>query len=613
MKVTMADPRDFIPYKYKKNSTTANNSSDDNAQIDSPWSDLAKPSSPMTPREHVLDSISENAAVKTEDVTPTFTSTQKTKNKNGLKNKLSAVVVVVLLLAGVAVSAFMAQEAQDVRQQASTGAGASCSTSSNAAPFNKKTCNCDGKLVYFDNTGFCADQAGEGETTGEYGSDDGSAEQGLCAVYYKYGCTDTAPPSTTPGGTNYNGCWTCGANGCSIKTGAGFEHCAAGCDVWKWSCDRIDNLSGGCQDGQPSIGNSQSFSASCGTEQIDVQCGGQPRDFRSRINDEPCDTSTPSEPPSEPPTEPPTTVPPEESFSCVNIEMLDADNMLMSDDDDKNLREGDVVRFRASSSDDNDARITFEFRILPPNTTEWVNLTMGTTTATNRNTSGPYTIISSGSHTAQSRICVSGVCQEWENLGDATTVFSDVPLSHWAYNAITTLYRSGIPASCDTNPLRFCPEQTIYRAQTATLVMRAKYGETFFSSYTLPNTATFADVPLTHAQVKYVEKMYDDDITAGCSANPLNFCPDRNTTRAEAAIMIMRTKYGANYNFTNPATSTFADVPVDAGYRKYVEQMFADGITAGCSQNPRNFCPTREVTRAEVAQMIYKAFNLDEN
>jgi hypothetical protein len=107
---------------------------------------------------------------------------------------------------------------------------------------------------------------------------------------------------------------------------------------------------------------------------------------------------------------------------------------------------------------------------------------------------------------------------------------------------------------------------------------------------------------------KFIEKMYADGITAGCSSNPLNFCPDTKLSRGQAATLIMKAKYGADYNFTLAATPVFADVAADNTMRKFIEKMYADGITAGCSSNPLNFCPDRAITRAEMAVMLERAF-----
>ncbi|MDW7968183.1 MAG: S-layer homology domain-containing protein, partial [Thermoanaerobaculum sp.] len=47
-------------------------------------------------------------------------------------------------------------------------------------------------------------------------------------------------------------------------------------------------------------------------------------------------------------------------------------------------------------------------------------------------------------------------------------VFSDVPDGHPFQGPIERLYQLGITAGCATNPLRFCPDAPVTRAQMAT-------------------------------------------------------------------------------------------------------------------------------------------------
>ncbi|MDW7967816.1 MAG: S-layer homology domain-containing protein, partial [Thermoanaerobaculum sp.] len=47
-------------------------------------------------------------------------------------------------------------------------------------------------------------------------------------------------------------------------------------------------------------------------------------------------------------------------------------------------------------------------------------------------------------------------------------IFSDVPDGHPFQGPIERLYQLGITAGCATNPLRFCPDAPVTRAQMAT-------------------------------------------------------------------------------------------------------------------------------------------------
>jgi len=55
----------------------------------------------------------------------------------------------------------------------------------------------------------------------------------------------------------------------------------------------------------------------------------------------------------------------------------------------------------------------------------------------------------------------------------ATGIFSDVPTNYWAAAWIEQLYQDGVTGGCALTPLRYCPESSTTRAQTAVLLGRA--------------------------------------------------------------------------------------------------------------------------------------------
>ena len=54
----------------------------------------------------------------------------------------------------------------------------------------------------------------------------------------------------------------------------------------------------------------------------------------------------------------------------------------------------------------------------------------------------------------------------------ASGIFADVPLSYWAADWIEQLYREGITTGCQKNPLMYCPEMHVTRAQMAKFLAR---------------------------------------------------------------------------------------------------------------------------------------------
>jgi len=116
----------------------------------------------------------------------------------------------------------------------------------------------------------------------------------------------------------------------------------------------------------------------------------------------------------------------------------------------------------------------------------------------------------------------------------------------------------------------------------------------------------FADVPVSYWAWEYVERLYSAGITGGCSASPLNYCPDSVVTRAQMAVFLLKGIHGKN--FTPPvvgASSNFADVATDYWAAAWIKQLAAEGITGGCGAGI--YCPDATVTRAQMAVFLLKA------
>ena len=83
------------------------------------------------------------------------------------------------------------------------------------------------------------------------------------------------------------------------------------------------------------------------------------------------------------------------------------------------------------------------------------------------------------------------------------------------------------------------------------------------------------------------------------------YCPDNSVTRAQMAVFLMKSKLGSPET-PPPATGTvFADVPVSNPFAPWIEQLAAFGITGGCGGG--NYCPNNPVTRAQMAVFLLKS------
>lgn len=183
------------------------------------------------------------------------------------------------------------------------------------------------------------------------------------------------------------------------------------------------------------------------------------------------------------------------------------------------------------------------------------------------------------------------------------TTFYDVSITHWAYDWIETFYSNGITGGCSSN--RFCPNNPVTRSQMAIFLLRSKYGP----SHNPPGATgnIFGDVPANAFGAAWIEQMVADGITAGCGNN--NYCPNNNVTRAQMAIFLLRAKYGSSYTPPPVGGSTgFNDVPTSHSAAAWIKQLAAEEITSGCGSG--NYCPNKTISRAEMAVLLVKAFNL---
>jgi len=113
--------------------------------------------------------------------------------------------------------------------------------------------------------------------------------------------------------------------------------------------------------------------------------------------------------------------------------------------------------------------------------------------------------------------------------------------------------------------------------------------------------ASFADVPLSYPYYSDIQILFANGYTAGCSVTPLNFCPDVIMDRAQSAVFMMRGNFGSGYLPGIP-THFFTDNWVNATWAEgWAEEMYTQGLTAGCSTLPLKFCPYDQLTNAQLA------------
>lgn len=128
----------------------------------------------------------------------------------------------------------------------------------------------------------------------------------------------------------------------------------------------------------------------------------------------------------------------------------------------------------------------------------------------------------------------------WQLPACITPVFSDVSCSDPDAPYINLIYQKGITGGCYLNPLQFCPDRVISRAEMAVFLVKGYKGAAYVPP---PCTGRFTDVSCTGSYAGYapfIEQLYNDGVTAGCSTSPLKFCPANSIGEWETAVWIAK-------------------------------------------------------------------------
>ena len=110
--------------------------------------------------------------------------------------------------------------------------------------------------------------------------------------------------------------------------------------------------------------------------------------------------------------------------------------------------------------------------------------------------------------------------------------FSDVDAGQWWAPYVEALADLGVTRGCATGPLRFCPDESVTRAQMASFLVRA-FGLEAAGSAGFVDTAGN-----THEE--NIDALAAGGVTAGCAIAPLRYCPDKAVTRAQMATFLAR-------------------------------------------------------------------------
>ena len=177
------------------------------------------------------------------------------------------------------------------------------------------------------------------------------------------------------------------------------------------------------------------------------------------------------------------------------------------------------------------------------------------------------------------------------------TVFGDITAHQFA-DEILWLAEEGITRGCAVAH-SFCPSSPVTRAQMASFLARA------LDLQAPRQSAGFGDVDPSSAHAANIEALYAAQITTGCNQEPLQYCPSKPVTRAQMASFLAR----ALDLETPRQRAGFDDVDPSSAHAANIEALYAAQITTGCTQDRLAYCPSRPVTRAQMAAFLARALN----
>lgn len=112
----------------------------------------------------------------------------------------------------------------------------------------------------------------------------------------------------------------------------------------------------------------------------------------------------------------------------------------------------------------------------------------------------------------------------------------------------------------------------------------------------------FLDAPPPYLFHDFIDTIARNGITAGCGLG--NYCPDAPNTRAQMAVFLLKSKYGAGHVPPPASGQVFLDVPATDPFAPWIEELAALQVTGGCGGG--SYCPLAPVTRAQMAVFLLK-------
>ena len=180
--------------------------------------------------------------------------------------------------------------------------------------------------------------------------------------------------------------------------------------------------------------------------------------------------------------------------------------------------------------------------------------------------------------------------------------FLDVSQGDIFRTHVETILRSGVTAGCGAGS--YCRNQAVRRDQMSAFLLKARHGASHQPPTCVP-PGMFLDVACPGLFTDWIEELSAEAITGGCGEDV--YCPSDSVRRDQMAVFLLKAEHGPDY-VPPPCTGFFYDVPCPFQYADWIEQLVAEGITAGCGY--QFYCPENPITRGQMAVFLVKTFGL---
>lgn len=159
------------------------------------------------------------------------------------------------------------------------------------------------------------------------------------------------------------------------------------------------------------------------------------------------------------------------------------------------------------------------------------------------------------------------------------------------HQALTILQKDSVLSGYEDGTFR--PNRQVTRGQMAKMIAVS------LNLSATNATLHFTDLPISHANYKYVQALVAKKIINGYPDG--SFKPNQVVTRAQAAKMIATAYQIPVYKETLP----FKDITATSERYQHVQSLYFNGITGGTTAT--TYSPNNPVTRGQAALFIYRA------